>query len=175
MTRRGITGSLSGLYDLVQFPWERLILLACLVLGTSWLYGKVARCQAEVSTLLKEARSIVNSSPCNEQRELFKHAFRCEDYERRLEPEYQEEVWWTCFLNTFIFYRSWLGLIIFGIAIYAVVSVCRVPAYKPLKPKPRPRPEIHYYPDPALLEYPSDRRTPRRFRSREASSESSSD
>ena len=172
MGRKGLAGSLYGLYELVQFPWERLILLACIGLGGSWLYGKVARCQAEVNSVLKEADTIVNSSPCNEQRELFKRAINCEEYARRLEPEYQEEVWWSCFLNTFIFYRSWVGLAIFGLVVYAIVSVCRVPKYKAPKAVIRPRAELRYYSDPPLLE---DRRSPRKRRSRESSSESSDD
>jgi hypothetical protein len=175
MGRKGFTGSLYGLYDLVQFPWERLILLACLALGGSWLYGKVSRCQAEVDAVLREANTIVNSSPCNEQREIFKRAINCEEYARKLEPEYQEEVWWGCFLNTFIFYRSWVGLAIFGVAVYVIISVCRVPKYKPPKAVIRSKPRIRYYADPPLLEYPEERRNPRKRRSRETSSESSED
>jgi hypothetical protein len=172
MGRKGLTGSLYGLYELVQFPWERLILLACLLLGSWWLYGKVARCQAEVNAVLREADTIVNSSPCNELREVFKRAINCEEYARRLQPEYQEEVWWSCFLNTFIFYRSWVGLGIFALVVYGLVSVCRVPAYKPPKPVAR----IRYYSDPPpLLEYPDDRRVSRKRRSREVSYESSED
>jgi hypothetical protein len=175
MGKKGVAGSLWGLYDLVLFPWERLILLSCLALGLWWLYGKVSRCQAEVNAVVREATTIVNSSPCNEQREIFRRAINCEEYARKLEPEYQEEVWWTCFLNTFIFYRSWVGLAIFAVAVYAVVAVCRVPKYKPPKAVIRSQPRIRYYPDPPLLEYPEERRSPRKRRSRETSYESSSD
>ena len=174
MGRKGLVGSLYGLYELVQFPWERLILLSCLAVGSWWLYGKVSRCQAEVSGIIDHAQYIVHSSPCNEKRDRFKDAINCEEFARKLQPEYQEELWWSCFLNTFIFYRSWMGLAVFGAVIYAIASVCRVPKYKPPKPVIRPERRIRYY-DPPLLEYPEERRSPRKHRSREASYESSDD
>jgi hypothetical protein len=175
MARKGFVGSLYGLYDLVQFPWERLILLLVLALGVSWMYGKVSKCQVEVARVLDEAERIVNSAPCNEDKELFKHAIRCDEYARKLEPEFQEEIWWTCFLNTFIFYRSWVGLGIFALVVYGIVSVCRVPTYKPPKASRRPAPRITYYSQPELLEYHKNSRSPRKHRSREVSSESSED
>jgi hypothetical protein len=174
MVRKGLASSLSGVYDLVQFPWERLILLSCLILGSWWLYGKVAKCQAEVNLVVNEAKYIINSSPCNEKREKFKNAIKCEEFSRKLEPEYQEEIWWTCFLNTFIFYRSWVGLAIFGLTIYGIVSVCRVPKYKAPKKVVR-YPRIPYRPEPQRLEYRPQRRMSGSSDSRSESSESSED
>jgi len=96
--------------DVVLFPWERLLFGICTLLLAWWLYGKVEKCQREVNQLAGQAEYILRSPPCNEQRDVYGGVLDCEALRRKLDYNYHEEVWWSCFLNTFIFYRSWFGI-----------------------------------------------------------------
>ena len=136
-------GYLSVLYNFVQFPWERLILLLIVGLGGGWMYGKFSRCQQEVYGVVQEAEYIANSAPCNEKKDLFKNAVDCGEFTRKLAPEYQEEIWWSCFLNTFIFYRTWLGLGVFAFAIFIAISICKPSSIFNTRTKYKPR-KIRY-------------------------------
>jgi len=160
----------SGLHDLVAFPWERLlyVLIGAAVLW--WLWGKVARCQGEVNTMLNNALYVVNSAPCNEDRDNFKDAIDCDAFHRKLDSTYHEELWWNCFLNTFIFYRSWIGLGAVGLLAYIVLQRTATIAPVAVQQRsrdyspPRALPQPIYYSESAPMRLLDSRRTRRRSR-----------
>jgi hypothetical protein len=133
------------LYDLVLFPWERLLFAICALLLGWWLFGKISKCQTEVLKLSEQADYILRSPPCNEQRDIYSGVVDCDALRHKLDSNYHEEVWWSCFLNTFMFYRSWMGIAAVLAVGYAVFT----------RWQPRPEQPVYYAPPRRRLSYDS--------------------
>lgn len=120
MARRGQL--LRAINSFIQMPWGRLMTVLAVIGVAIWLGGKYTRCRSVVRYNNDEAEFAYKQLRCNA---IDNHNFPsirqdCKKYQAHLHDDFQDDLWWTCFANTFFFYRTWSGMLSTGVLLAVI-------------------------------------------------------
>lgn len=107
---------------LLNFPWERLLGLCVGAYALYTLQWRAAHCYSYAEADRANVEFLAHA--CRADRR-FQIAYDCAAYERKLDSEAGDEVWWECFWHSFYFYRSWLRIVFLSAAVLVVVLLRR--------------------------------------------------